>query len=127
MPLFLGSIPAPVAPFVLAATIINSDYSQTNSSTSKRFQDSTTIHLIISITVHPIFPLHIVRFYLGVKGSQLDTERLFCLSSSAQVLPLDVTTALESYAWNYIELATLLTLSESLAEGGFEPLIMGSK
>lgn len=46
---------------------------------------------------------------------------------SVQVLPLDVTTPRESYARNYEELATLLTLSESLAECGFEPLtIVGS-
>ena len=29
-------------------------------------------------------------------------------------------------AWTYRELATLLTLSESLAEGGFETLTIGS-
>ena len=32
----------------------------------------------------------------------------------------------DSYAWNYKELATLLTLSESLAERGFKPLTIGS-
>ena len=46
----------------------------------------------------------------------------FCLSSSAQFLPLDVTRPRDSYAWNNRELATLLTLSERLAEGVFEPL-----
>ena len=35
-------------------------------------------------------------------------------------------TSLDSYAWNYRELATLPTLSESVAEGGFEPRIIGS-
>ena len=35
---------------------------------------------------------------------------------SDQLLPLDVTTPRDSYAWNYGELVTLLTLSESLAE-----------
>ena len=30
-----------------------------------------------------------------------------------------------SYAWNNRELATLLTLNEGLAEGGFEPLTIG--
>ena len=50
----------------------------------------------------------------------------FCISSSVQVLPLGVTTPRDSYTWNYRELATLLTLSESLAEAGFEPLTMGS-
>ena len=42
------------------------------------------------------------------------------------MLPLDVTTPRDSYAWNYRELATLLTLSESLAEVGLEPLTIGS-
>ena len=49
----------------------------------------------------------------------------FCLSSSVQVLTLNVTTSRDSYAWNYRELATLLTLSESLAKDGFEPLTIG--
>ena len=43
-----------------------------------------------------------------------------------QVLTLDVTTPRDSYAWNYSELATLLTLSESLVEVGLEPLTIGS-
>ena len=55
---------------------------------------------------------------LDVKGRHLDTERLFCLSS----LPLDVTTPQDPYARYYIELVTLVTLSESLAEGGFDLL-----
>ena len=42
------------------------------------------------------------------------------------MLPLDVTIPRDSYAWNYRELVTLLILSESLAEGGIEPLTMGS-
>ena len=50
----------------------------------------------------------------------------FCLSSSVHVLPLDVTTPRDSYAWNCRELATLLALSESLAEVGFEPLTIRS-
>ena len=50
----------------------------------------------------------------------------FCLSSSVQVLPLDVTTPRDSYAWSYREPVTLLTESESLAEGGFEPPIIWS-
>ena len=50
----------------------------------------------------------------------------FSSSSSVQVIPLDVTTPRDSYAWNYRELATLLTLSESLAEGRFEPLTIRS-
>ena len=49
----------------------------------------------------------------------------FCLSSSVQVLPLDVATPRNSYAWNYRELATRLTLGESLAEVGLEPLTIG--
>ena len=69
--------------------------------------------------------MHMI-LYLDVKGRNLDTEKPFCLSSSVQVLPLDVTTTPDSNAWNYRELATLLTLSESLAESGFEPLTIGS-
>ena len=46
--------------------------------------------------------------------------RSFCLSSSAQVLPLDVTTPSDSCAGNYRELVNLLALSESLAEVGLE-------
>ena len=46
----------------------------------------------------------------------------FCLSSSIQVLPLDVTTPRDSHARNYRELATLLNLNESFAYGRFEPL-----
>ena len=49
----------------------------------------------------------------------------FYLSSSAQVLPLDLVPPHDSYALNDRELATLLTLSESLAEDGFEPLSIG--
>ena len=54
------------------------------------------------------------------------TLRSFCLSSSVQAFPLDVTTSRDFYAWNYRELATLLTLSASLAEVGLEPLTIGS-
>ena len=36
-----------------------------------------------------------------------------------------MTTLRASYAWNHRELATLLTLSESLAEVGLEPLTIG--
>ena len=39
---------------------------------------------------------------------------------------LYVTTPRDSYAWNYIELATLLTLGEGLAEVGLKPLTTGS-
>ena len=43
----------------------------------------------------------------------LDTEKLFWLSSSVQVLPLDVTTPRDSDAWDYREV-------------GLEPLTIGS-
>ena len=38
-----------------------------------------------------------------------------------------MTTSRDSYAWNYREPAILFTLSESFAEGRFEPLTIGSK
>ena len=75
--------------------------------------------LIPSMTVFFIFTFLLffyTRLYLDVKGRNLDTEKLFCLSSSLQVLSLEVTTPRDSYAWNYRELATLLTLSEGLAK-----------
>ena len=50
----------------------------------------------------------------------------FCLSSSVQVLTLYVTTPRDSYVWNYRVLVILLTLSESFAEGGLEPLTIWS-
>ena len=37
----------------------------------------------------------------------------FCMSGSAQVLTLNVTTPYSSFTWNNRELATLLTLSEN--------------
>ena len=52
--------------------------------------------------------------------------RAFCLSSSVQVLPINLATPLDSFAWNYSVLASLLTRSECLAEGGLEPLTTGS-
>ena len=52
----------------------------------------------------------------------MDIEKLFCLSSSVQVLPFDVTTPRDSYAWKYRELGTLFNLSKSLTESRFEPL-----
>ena len=48
------------------------------------------------------------------------------MSSIVQVLVLDMTTPRDSYARNNRELATLLTLSGSLAEGGLEPFTIGS-
>ena len=57
----------------------------------------------------------------------MDTEKLFAYRAmSRSFLPIDVATTFDSYARNYRELANLLTLSEKLAEDGFEPLIMGS-
>ena len=50
----------------------------------------------------------------------------FYLSNSVQILLLDVIRPGDSYAWHYRELATLLTPSDSLAEGGFEPLTIKS-
>ena len=58
-------------------------------------------------------------------GRFYDTGKLLRLSTSVQALPLDVITP-DSYAWSYRELAALLTQKESLAEGGFEPLAIGS-
>ena len=39
--------------------------------------------------------------------------------------PLDVTMPCDSYAWNSRKPMKLLTLRESLAEGGFKPLTIG--
>ena len=72
----------------------------------------------VFIYIHMILP--------RCQGRHLDTEKLFCLSSSVQVLPLNVTVPRDSYAWNHRELAILLTLNESLAEVGLEPLTIGS-
>ena len=52
----------------------------------------------------------------------MDTEEHF----DVHVLPLDVSTPRDFYVWNYRDLGTLLTLSESSAECGFEPLTIGS-
>ena len=49
------------------------------------------------------------NFYIWLSK---DPDKL-CLSSSAQVTPLDVTTSSDSYPWNYRNLAILLTLRES--------------
>ena len=54
------------------------------------------------------------------------TPRSFCLPSSVHALPVDVTTHRDLHPWHYIDLATFLTLSESLIEGGFEPMAIGS-
>ena len=56
----------------------------------------------------------------------LDIFLLFCISNSVQDLCLDVTTYLDSYTWNYRELATHLTQSEMLAVNGLEPLTISS-
>ena len=58
------------------------------------------------------------RFLPSIRGKILGHWEAFCLSSSVQVIPLDVTIPRNSYAWNYRELATLFILSESLADGG---------
>ena len=50
----------------------------------------------------------------------------FCLSISVQILPLDVTTAYDSYAWNYRELWMLLIACRSSAGSGFEQLTKAS-
>lgn len=50
----------------------------------------------------------------------------FCLWSSFQGFPIDMVSPPDSYAWNCKENATLLTPSKGLAEGGFEPLSIGS-
>ena len=60
-------------------------------------------------------------FTLHPKVNSL-TPRSFLLIERCQVLPLDVTTPRDSYAWNYRKLTTLLALSVSLADGGLEPL-----
>ena len=65
------------------------------------------------------------RFYLDVKGRNLDTEKLFAYRAVSRSFPGDFTILCDSYAWSYRELATLLTLSESLAEVGREPLSIG--
>ena len=76
---------------------------------------------------------HVEDFFLFIHMILPRLQRLkfgdgetFHLSSSVQVLPLDVTTFRDSYAWNYRELVTLLTLSESLADVRLEPLTIGS-
>ena len=64
-----------------------------------------------------------VVFFIDVM--LLDTKKLL-LIDQCQILPLGVITSRDSYPWNYRELATLLTLSESLAEDEFETLTIGS-
>ena len=71
-----------------------------------------------------------VQFTLQTKSSSLNFNptcegrfletKLLCTLKSVKILSRG------SYAWNYRELATLLTLSERLAEVGFEPLVIGS-
>ena len=78
---------------------------------------------IYDIFIYDTFCIHI--FYLDIKGGNLDTETLF-VYRAVQVHPLDGTTHRDSYAWNYRELVTLLTLSESLAEVGLELLTIRS-
>ena len=56
----------------------------------------------------------------------MDTEKLFCLSTSVQVPSPGMTTPRDSYAWDDTGLATLFTFSESSANGVSEPLTIGS-
>ena len=63
-----------------------------------------------------------VAFYI-VNNAHLEA---FCLPCSFQVLPLNVATTCDSYAWSYRELLTVLTWSEILVERGFEPLTIVS-
>ena len=53
----------------------------------------------------------------------MDAETLFAYRPVSRY-PLNFNTPRQSYTWNYRELATLINLSEILAECGFEPLII---
>ena len=75
-----------------------------------------------STLIHDFF-IHMILS--RCQSRHLDTEKIFCLSSSDQVLHVDMNTLGDSYAWNYRKLGTLLTRSEILAEGGLEPLTIG--
>ena len=77
----------------------------------------TFLFFLSSFLIHTILPI--------CQRKKFGHGEAFYLPSSIQVLPLDVITPRDSYAWNYRELGTLLTLSESLAEVGFEPLTIG--
>ena len=48
----------------------------------------------------------------GCQRWKFGHNKVFCLSSSLQVISLDVTTPRDSYAWTNRELASLLTQSE---------------
>ena len=67
------------------------------------------------------------HFYLVSEGRFLDTEKLFCLSSSVQVLPLDVTKPRDSHTWNYRELATSPVSKCSVEKLVIEGKIEGKK
>ena len=69
------------------------------------------IHLPIGYTFYSYMILPEFQKYT------LGQWEAFCLSSSAQILHLDVTILRGPCAWNYRELTSLLTLRESLAEG----------
>ena len=64
--------------------------------------------------------------YIHVKDRHLDTEKLFAYKAVSRSFLSMLTTPRDSCVSNYRELTTLLTQSESLAEGGVEPLIIGS-
>lgn len=53
--------------------------------------------------------------------------RINAILKRSRSLPLDVTSHSDSCARNHRELATILTLNESLAQDGFEPLAIGSR
>ena len=64
--------------------------------------------------------------YLASEGG-FRTLRSLCLLRSVLVLPLDVTTPRDSYAWNYRELVTLHTLCVNVWSGqGLEPRTLES-
>ena len=75
-----------------------------------------------TLPTHPLKSLlhFIYDFYLACESRYWETV---CLSSSAQVIPLNVTTPCVSY---YREPTSLLTLGKILGAGGFKPLTIGS-
>ena len=91
--------------------------SSSNSFLSKYLlQKSSAIHLLSSNT-----PFH--GFYVASESRLLER---FLLTGQCQANPLSVTTPRDSNAWNRARLETLPTPCGSLAEGGFEPLTIGS-
>ena len=80
--------------------------------------DSRHIYIYTYIYIYT----HIYTYIYIVNGHW----EAFCLSSSVQVPPLDVTTPRDSYVRNYRELATLLIPSESRTEDELNQLPVGS-